>query len=235
MIVSFSKSFVFVHIHKTGGSSMEIALDPHLSWNDLVLGSTKIGEAINKHFASRFGLNKHSTYSEIEKICSPLTDGMFKFALVREPVSRACSTYNFIGDVVERVLRDNDLDQEEVRSGYDQLCKTIWELNWSSVRAFIFSADFSEFIRSDRLAYDRAYLPQIDCLKTPDGASFITAYKIEEINEKLGEIEDRVGFEIELKSHNKSRLSLMKPGDAPSKDVEHLRTLYEEDYIKFGY
>ncbi|MEI9963374.1 MAG: hypothetical protein WDM92_00290 [Caulobacteraceae bacterium] len=34
---------------------MERALDPHLAWNDLVLGSTPLGTAINVAFKRRFG------------------------------------------------------------------------------------------------------------------------------------------------------------------------------------
>src|SRR5215469_1250703 len=98
MIISHSRKFIFVHIHKTAGTSVEIGLDPWLSWDDVVLGSTPRGQAINNTYHARFGLNKHSSIAEIERVCGKqLVDGCFTFATVRHPVSRLCSLYNFVG------------------------------------------------------------------------------------------------------------------------------------------
>src|SRR5215469_2544795 len=58
MIISHSRRFIFVHIHKAGGTSVEQALDPHLAWNDLILGGSQFGEKIQGAYQKRFGLNK---------------------------------------------------------------------------------------------------------------------------------------------------------------------------------
>ena len=47
MIICHSRKYVFIHIHKTGGTSVESALEPTLHWNDLLLGSTPFGEVAN--------------------------------------------------------------------------------------------------------------------------------------------------------------------------------------------
>jgi hypothetical protein len=109
MIISHSRRFVFVHIHKAGGTSVEQALDPHLAWNDLILGGSPFGERIQAPFQKRFGLSKHSTIAEIEAVCgSRYLEEYFVFSVVREPLARLCSVYNFVATTVNNwAVRQN--------------------------------------------------------------------------------------------------------------------------------
>ena len=105
MIICHSRRFVFVHVHKTGGTSIKTALDPLLQWNDLILGGTPIGEYLNEVYRQRFKLSKHASVAEIDKVCgTALCDEYYVFATVRHPVDRLCSIYNFIGGIVARSL-----------------------------------------------------------------------------------------------------------------------------------
>lgn len=103
MIISKSKNFVFIHIEKTGGTSIEHALTPHIAWDDIFFG----GEG-NHHeimllkykeygldFLKKHGLWKHSTAEQVKKYLGDEWNNMYKFAVVRNPFDRAVSAYNF--------------------------------------------------------------------------------------------------------------------------------------------
>src|SRR5215469_11368082 len=109
MIISHSRQFTFVHIHKAGGTSVERALDQHLAWNDLILGGSPLGEKIQAPYSARFGLNKHSTVSDIERVCgSRYIEEFYLFALVRHPVARLCSIYNFVATMLNNWAQRHD-------------------------------------------------------------------------------------------------------------------------------
>ena len=73
MIISNSHRFIFVHVLKTGGTTVCAALDPFLRWNDVVLGGTEFGERMNGPYRDRFGLRKHSTAQEIRAVVGDAT------------------------------------------------------------------------------------------------------------------------------------------------------------------
>lgn len=104
MIISSSKSFIFVHLEKCGGTSVENALEPYLSWYDMILGSTDFGERLQNLYAERFGVDyvrkdmlwKHSTAKDIHAFVGPDQWHMFKkFSIVRSPEDLIVSLYNF--------------------------------------------------------------------------------------------------------------------------------------------
>jgi hypothetical protein len=55
MILSYSKKFVFIHLDKCGGTSVEFSLRPYLPKQDLVLGDSDrlmfgpLGDGLSKH------------------------------------------------------------------------------------------------------------------------------------------------------------------------------------------
>ena len=61
MIVSYSKNFVYVHIHKTAGESIEHALAQHLNNDDLVIGVTNT-QSKNKSYSEKFDLYKYYSW-----------------------------------------------------------------------------------------------------------------------------------------------------------------------------
>ncbi|WP_298355549.1 sulfotransferase family 2 domain-containing protein [Rhodoblastus sp.] len=102
MLISNSKRFIFVHIPKSGGTSITRLLDRELEWNDIVLGGTKVGEVFKDVWAPRFRIDKHSLPSEIETVISKdLYTTYTKFVVVRDPVDRFLSAFNFVRTLID--------------------------------------------------------------------------------------------------------------------------------------
>ena len=80
MLLSRSHKFIFVHIAKTAGSSIEYALK---QYSDVTI------ELRNN---DTWQEGKHLSIKEIEGKFSLNLDSYFKFTIVRHPVSRAFSS-----------------------------------------------------------------------------------------------------------------------------------------------
>ena len=104
MIISKSKNFIYIHIEKTGGTSIEEALLPYLDWNDIIYGGTTFGNDLQnlygKHFGYEYleknGLWKHSDAKTISKFLSQDYENMYKFTTVRDPIDIMISFYYYI-------------------------------------------------------------------------------------------------------------------------------------------
>ncbi len=96
MIISHSQKFIFVHIPKTAGTSITRYLDKYLSYQDLVVGSTKLGEIIQPYYQEKYKIGKHSPAKRIKKIMGNETwNEYFSFSLVRNPWDRMVSLYEW--------------------------------------------------------------------------------------------------------------------------------------------
>ena len=83
MIVSNKHKFVFVHIPKTGGTSMTMMLEPHLD--------EKAKKPMGRGWQSQF--HKHGLHSGINSKRYRQYEDFFKFAIVRNPYDRLCSIW----------------------------------------------------------------------------------------------------------------------------------------------
>jgi hypothetical protein len=90
MIISKSKNFIYVHIEKTGGTSIETALSPYITKEDLLIGG------IDFSIQNKDGLWKHSSIKDIEEYLGPKHQEMYKFATVRDPKEIMISFYFYI-------------------------------------------------------------------------------------------------------------------------------------------
>ncbi len=100
MIISRGRNYIFVHIPKTGGTSMALALESRAMKDDIMLGDTPKAVKRRKRLrdmpaAGR--LWKHSTLADIEGVVTRAEfEQMFTFALVRNPWDRIVSLYHWL-------------------------------------------------------------------------------------------------------------------------------------------
>src|SRR6056297_1476065 len=100
MIISPGRRFIFVHIPKTGGTSMALALEARAHRDDILIGDTPKAIKRKRRLTAlkpRGRLWKHSTLADIDGIVSPEDlDGLFVFTMVRNPWDRMVSYYHWL-------------------------------------------------------------------------------------------------------------------------------------------
>lgn len=222
MIISNSRRFIFVHVLKTGGTTVCAALDPFLRWNDVVLGGTEFGERMNGPYRERFGLRKHSTAQEIRAVVGDATwSSFFTFAFVRHPYARAVSFYRWLGRTLEKHPEP-----------------TAPQRAWPSMQAFVESRDFSGFIRHEKFLTSAAALSQ--CATVGDEAGRVLVDfvgRLEDLESGMRTVSERLGLDLKpLGRHNPSG------ADRPvaellsrDEDFAYLERLYLSDFAAFGY
>lgn len=238
MIISHSRRFVFVHIHKAGGTSVEKALDPHLAWNDLILGGSAFGEKIQAPYRARWRLDKHSTLNEIETVCgAQFLDDCFVFGLVREPLSRACSVYNFVASTVHRWAERQNIAMEDVAKMITpRAAKKTPGLAWTSTRIFLKTKDFSEFIRHADIGQVAGFRLQSAALaRIPQGPPAAKIFRLEDYPAWSAELGRRLDLDFELPHANQSGLRLADPKSISAEDRDLVRQMFRADYETFGY
>jgi len=249
MLILNSIKNIFIHIHKTGGSSVEASIDRIAHWNDIILGSTRFGEALAPYYDSRFGLGKHSSAEHVRStVGAGMWDSYNTWATVRNPYSRTVSLYCYIASLLEPLLQDDP----DVRNASVEVLKA-WlnsdaypkKAPWTypASRAYILSMPekqpFSAFIRSPYLDKEPAFCSQFRQLS--DSAKQLMVkktVKLEELSASWPEICAQmkipsvalVNVNETPKRFKKSSLELL--GD-PS-DRQYLAAHFHDDFEVFG-
>ena len=100
MILSTDRSFVFIHIPKTGGTSLALALEARAKADDIMLGNTPKARRRRhrvKDVTTRGRKWKHSNLADIEGLVPDQTlRSLFAFTMVRNPWDRAVSYYYWL-------------------------------------------------------------------------------------------------------------------------------------------
>lgn len=246
-IISHNHDFVFVHIPKCGGSSVEFAFQRHQRWGDFVIGSTPEGEILHTQvFGKLYGITKHSTAAELRKAMGESFQGMRVATLVREPLKIVESHYCYaktvhlwIASVVAKRnpgISDDVAKQhawQMVRDGKfdDGKQFDVLGLLSGTIKAGVLSRSFEEFL--DKVAdtrwsnYLSSYLVDVqgamlatDILKLEEPAQ-VEAY----FRKMLGE-----GFRL---GHENASARVPTPWSPSMRKRFH--ALMSTDYERFGY
>jgi len=221
MIISHTHRAIFVHIPKTAGTSISALFEPHLRWNDLVIGGTAFGERIQPAYLERFGISKHMRARDIRRVVgATLWEDYFSFAIVRHPYRRLVSFYNWKKAAVSRAAPD----------------APVW--SWPATDAFLQSKSFSEFIRHEKFLTSRAGQPQVDWVYDEDGRCMVDFVgRFEELQAAIDTVARRLGFDsTPLGVHNASesdrpQAELVQSAD----DYQFMHERYRRDFELFGY
>jgi hypothetical protein len=136
MIISYSKNFIYVHLDKCGGTSIEQSLFPYLKKNDIQLGTLSFEEDEREINYKKNNLRKHSTIKEIKKYLGKDYDSMYTFTTVRDPVDIMVSLYYYVKQNFKENIDDVyfSLYKKTVieNSGIDGFIKEVIQKKFSS-------------------------------------------------------------------------------------------------------
>ncbi len=227
MISHFHKT-VFVHIPKCGGMSVEQAFlaDIGLDWDH------RAPLLLIRNKQSRTGPERlaHLTAAEYltHKYCTPdHFRAYYKFALVRDPISRLVSVYNYI------YLKRYSKPFRAAYMAFEAITK----------RPYPFDRFVSELIEpaiNDPLQQDfgaEAFYkgfywfirPQVDFLFDDSGLLVDDVFRLEALSEAWPKITKESGVEAPL-VHVNSSTKRLSVHDLSASQRDHIRELYASDY-----
>lgn len=181
MIISRQRRYVFVHIPKTGGTAMALALEARAARDDILIGDTP--KALARRGRLR-GLRvpgrlwKHSTLADIDGLLDADEMAAFLiFTLVRNPWDRMVSYYHW--------LRDQSFDHPAVPRAK--------------------SMDFSDFLNHPATQRSVEALPYSSYVSDPTGAGRAGLYiRLEHLEADMAPLSAHLGFAPALPFVNQS-------------------------------
>lgn len=209
MIISPGRGYIFVHIPKTGGTSLSLALEARATKDDILIGDTP--KAVRRRHRLK-GLSapgriwKHSRLADIDGMVG-LPDPAFVFTLVRNPWNRLVSLYYW--------ARTQTFEHPLVLAA-----KT------HPFHGFLKISHVEASLRGDGVASyvtDRAGRERCD--------AFV---RLEHLTTDLAPVEAHLGFQIEMPHANMSShpdpVKLYTP-----ETIAFVADVFAEDIARFGY
>ena len=234
MIISRSRRFVFVHVHKTAGEAVTLALLPYLGRDDLVLGATVWGKLRDIHYRRARGISKHSSAKVLRAhLGAEAWQEFFTFTFVRHPFDRVQSFYAYLGMMIDRRQGPGPRNLLYALPFLERGDP----LKWPAMRAYRATGCFSEFIRHPEFLADPGARSQHAMLADGDGRVLVDFVgRFERLAADFGQVTARLGLpEVPLPRHNAS--SLAEGGQTPlaAEDRAHLAELYASDFEAFRF
>ena len=188
---------------------------------------TPLGRAIQPAYSKQFGLDKHSSASQIRNVVgAELWDSLLTFSVVRHPITRLQSLYSWLGGV----------DRAGDRGRWGRLAprsrpvhREPW--SWPTMQAYVASASFSDFIRRPEVA--QGFVPQFDVLADQGQCIVDRVLRYENLEAEFSALMLELGIPAQLGWRNRSASG---PRPAVSEADQRLLTdLFQSDFEAFGY
>ena len=212
MIISRGRGYIFVHIPKTGGTAMTLALEARAMKDDVLIGDTPKARQRRKRQASLQGAGriwKHSTLADIEGLVARDDfEDFLIFTLVRNPWDRIVSYYHW--------LRQQTFDQPAVKLAQ--------------------GTDFTGFLNAPQT--QRALMANPFDRYVRDGAGRLrnpVFLRLEHLQEDLDQIATRLGFRPDMGQANPSPRDRDWRGYYTEEDAALLGRVCGADVARFGY
>lgn len=212
MIISRGRRYIFVHIPKTGGTSMALALEDRAMADDILIGDTPKALRRRKRvqkLEARGRLWKHATLADIDGVvATEELDDFLIFTLVRNPWDRVASYYHW--------LREQSFDHRAV-----ELARSL---------------SFSEFVMHRHTMAGLSRSPAAryvtDALGQERKALFL---RLEHLAEDIAPLEAHLGFPLAPDRVNRSERAADYRGYYNETTAALVARLCAPDIARFGY
>lgn len=210
MIISQGRRYIFIHIPKTGGTSMAMALEDRAMKDDIMLGDTP--KALRrrhkvKDVPASGRLWKHSRIRDIYGLVDQAQiDAAFCFTLVRNPYDRVQSYFHW--------LKEQRFDHPAV-----DLAKTL---------------PFGDFLAHPHTQATLRDNPASSYMRDAKGRDTCAAYiRLEHLDTDLTSLEAHLGFALSLPHLNATTDA--KRSDYTESQRALVAELCAEDFQRFDY
>lgn len=213
MILSRGRGYLFIHIPKTAGTALTLALEARAMQDDIILADTPKGRARAGRVRGTTAagrLWKHSTLADLDGLVTPgERERLLTFTLVRNPWDRLVSFHAW--------ARAQTFDHPLVRAAR--------------------SSDLAAFLDDPVVGESFRAAPYGSYLRRPDGSEKPSLFlRLEHLDADAAPLEARLGFRL-------TPLARANVSDRPrdwrplysDRAAERLARICAEDIARFGY